>query len=193
MSVCPVCGEDRYQPYSKIPRKRYKYIPLAPRIRRMFNSETTSKLLQDHQNAKTSSNISDLHQTQVWKANYSPSGMFQGDPRGLSLALCTDGMNPFAKQKVVYSMWPVTVSVLNFPHQYRTSAVSMLMVGIIPGREEAKSLKPYLDLLVEELNRINGIEMYDGYQCQTFSLKAAVQFSVLDYPGQNKVFQCHGK
>ena len=193
MSTCPVCGEARYKNQSREPRKRYKYIPLAPRFKRMFGSRTISKLLQNHQDVQVGDTISDLHQTQLWKTNYSSTGIFQGDPRGLSLALCTDGMNPFAKQKVTYSMWPVNVSILNLPHRYRTSAASMLLVGIIPGKAEAKSLNPYLDILVEELERMEGMEIYDGHNQNTFSLKARIILSVLDYPGHNKVFQCHGK
>ena len=49
-SNCPKCGENRYEPFTQVPRKKFKYIPLAPRLKRMFANKKISELLQDHQN-----------------------------------------------------------------------------------------------------------------------------------------------
>lgn len=45
--------------------------------------------------------------------------MFHGDGRGLSLTLCTDGTNPYSKEKNAHSMWPIMVSFLNLPSNLR--------------------------------------------------------------------------
>lgn len=63
---CPNCGEARCYPHSKIARKMYKYLPMAPRIKRMFGSKVMSKLLQSHSETKgnqESSKISDIHES----------------------------------------------------------------------------------------------------------------------------------
>lgn len=193
MECCPKCMEPRFQSHSKIPRKVFKYVPLGPRLKRMFSYEKTAKDLQIHMTADTSSSIvSDIHESNFWKEQYSTTGPFQGDPRGISLSFETDGMNPFSKEKVVYSMWPIIVTILNLPRILRNLPGSMLLMGIIPGRAEPKNLDPYLCLLVDEIETLNGLSFYDAYRREHFSLKVDIMLHVLDYPGQNKVFHCQG-
>ena len=197
-SSCPICAESRYQPGTRHARKKFKYIPLAPRLRRLFASKKSSKLIQSHAESCNTSHdpdsvILDIHQTPMWMAKYSESGLFKGDPRGISFALCTDGTNPFAKEKVSYSMWPITLTILNFPRNVRNTAASMFLVGIVPGRNEPKHMDPYLEVLVDEIKELNRSEMYDGYKCEKFKLQADISLYILDYPGQGKVFKCHGK
>ena len=193
MSTCPVCGEHRYMKYTETARKRFKYIPLAPRFGRLFKNKKMSQLIQSHSNIPENNIVTNLHQTRWWKKNYSEEGLFRGDPRGLSLGLCLDGMNPFAKDKASYSMWPINLCLLNLPHRVRITAGSMLLAGIIPGRNEPKNLDPYIQLLVDELVTLNGLNAYDNFRGETFSLQASIALNVLDYPGQNKVFHCQGE
>ena len=78
------------------------------------------RLLQVHfQAASSSSVIDDIHQSPAWHSKYGKGGEFENDPRALSLAFCTDGLNPFAHENVSYSMWPITVSILNLPSSIR--------------------------------------------------------------------------
>ena len=194
LSECPKCNEARFQCSSKVPRKVFKYIPLGPRLNRMFKNEKVSETLQSHiSSGSNSSIITDIHQSKVWKSRYEVTGPFRGDARGISLSFCTDGMNPFSKEKVVYSMWPIVLTVLNLPRHIRNSPGSMMLVGIIPGRAEPQSMDPYLDILVDEILQLNGSQLYDGYHKEHFSLSVDILLHVLDYPGQNKVFHCQGK
>lgn len=80
MSECPKCNEPRYQRDSKIARKVFKYIPLAPRLNRMFKNEKISRDLQSHLKPSNSSAtvISDIHQSQAWKSRYNVTGPFRG-------------------------------------------------------------------------------------------------------------------
>lgn len=162
LSECPKCSEPRYQCNTKIARKVFKYLPLAPRLNRMFKNENLSRDLQSHLTSRNSSirHISDIHQSQAWKSRYCSSGPFHGDPRGISLSVCTDGMNPFSKEKVVYSMWPIVVTILNLPRRTRNLPGSILLVGIIPGSEEPRNMDPYLDMLVDEICLLNGSVFY---------------------------------
>lgn len=68
------------------------------------------------------------------------TGIFGGDHRGVSLALCTDGVNPFAHNQVVYSMWPIMLTLLNLPQRLRNLFANILLVGIVP-RNERKEAK----------------------------------------------------
>ena len=97
---CPKCGSERFE-NGKVPQKRFKYLPLSTRIQRFFHNATTSKLFQSHVSASESDHIDDIHQTDTWKQWYSKDGMFHGDGRGLSLTLCTDGTNPYSKEKML--------------------------------------------------------------------------------------------
>ena len=194
LSECPSCHEPRYEAQTKIARKVFKYIPLGPRLSRMFKHEKISKDLQSHMALNgTVSTIADIHQSKAWKDRYQVSGPFNGDSRGICLSLCADGMNPFSKEKVTYSMWPIVLTVLNLPRAIRNLPGSMLLAGIIPGKDEPKILDPYLDILVDELIEINDSTFFDGYKKEHFQLKIDIMLHVLDYPGQNKVFHCHGK
>ena len=194
-SECPVCEEPRYYEGRNVPRKTFKYLPLGPRIRRLFRSAKTSQLLQSHSNTSQTSTqmVADIHQTDVWKKRYSPRGEFGGDARSLSLAVCADGTNPFSKEKTSYSMWPIVVSILNLPSHLRRLPGYLQLVGIIPGRSEPKNTDPYMDVLVDELLELNGTILFDAFKNEKFSLKANIVLHILDYPGQNKLFHCHGE
>lgn len=191
---CPKCEEQRYLSGSKTARKVFKYLPIGPRLRRMFRSKKMSSDLQSHALPEANGTIvSDIHQSSIWKSRYSPTGPFHGDTRGISLSFCTDGMNPFSKEKIAYSMWPIVMTVLNLPRNIRNQPGSMFLVGIIPGKNEPHHMDPYLSILVDEINELNGSKFYDGYRDEHFSLKVDILLHVLDYPGQNKVFHCQGK
>ena len=85
------------------------------------------------------------------------------------------------------------LNVLNFPQYIRSKAESILLVGIIPGRKEPKNLDPYLNVLVEELQKMCGQTIFDSLKNEHFSLKTNILLNILDYPGQNKVFHCNGQ
>ncbi len=135
-----------------------------------------------------------IHESSTWRERYSADGIFHGDPRGLSLSLCTDGVNPFAKEKVSYSMWPIIImlTILNLPHGLRKLAGSLLLAGIIPGKSEPHNMDPYLEPLVDELHQMSGTQMYDGFRDELFQFQGTINMHVLDYPGQGKVFHCQG-
>ena len=193
LTQCPQCREPRYQS-GKVPRKRFKYLPIGPRIRRYFSSAQTSQLLQSHHTvASESHGIHDIHHTETWTNWYSSQGIFRGDKRGLALAICADGMNPFAKEKNTYSMWPITVSLLNLHPSLRHLPGFLQLVGVIPGKAEPKNTDPYLQIIVDELHELNDSVMFDAYQNENFFLRTAVLLHIFDYPGQNKVFHCQGK
>lgn len=67
-------------------------------------------------------------------------------------------------------------------------------MGVIPanGKEEPRSVDPYLEIVVDELMALSGTSFYDGYKEEYFTLQVHFHNYVLDYPGLNKVFRCNG-
>ena len=178
-------------------KKAIKYLPLMPRIERYFRDVSISKLIQSHTSTHSHHPVQMCmtynRQIDTWKEWYSQTGLFHGDACGLSLALCLDGTNPFSKEKNSYSMWPVVVSLLNLPPGVRHIAGFLQLMGVIPGRGEPKNTDPYLQVFVDELQSINGTRLYDAHQQSWFNLQIELLMHILDYPGQNKVFHCHGE
>lgn len=109
------------------PRKHFKYLPILPRIKRMYSAPAFAQLLQQHSvsNLECPTVIHDIHQSPFWRKLYSSDGQFHGDLRAISFGLCTDGMNPFSKEKLSYSMWPITLTILNLPNHVRTKFASL--------------------------------------------------------------------
>lgn len=128
-------------------------------------------MLQTHMHVGTVNELEDVHDSEAWLSAYSDSGIFEGDPRGLSLALCTDGVNPFAYNRVSYSMWPIMLTLLNLPRKLRNLFTNIMLVGIVPGNKgkEAKTLDPFLEVLVDELLEISGSTLYDAYASAPFN------------------------
>ena len=90
-------------------------------------------------------------------------------------------------------MWPLVISIINLPSALRRSAGFLQLMGIIPGRNEPKHIDPYIEVLIDDLRSVNGTKLYDSHQKNWFTLQAELLLHVLDYPGQNKLFNCHGE
>ena len=175
LSECPECGSERFIGNSRVAVRRFTYLPLKPRLARLFSTSNMAQVLQSHAVLRESDHIYDIHQSAAWNDAYKVGGLFGGDKRGISLALCTDGVNPFAHNKVAYSMWPIMLTLLNLPRNMRNIFGSILLVGIIPsnGSKEPHFLTPYLDILVDEILELCSCTLFDAYQNAPFKCKAA--------------------
>ena len=196
LSSCPKCGSGRYiSEQSKFAVRRFTYLPLKPRLQRLFGTHNMAQILQTHCVVQDTDDdddtIYDIHQSEAWRKAYSKEGIFKEDHRGISLALCTDGVNPFAHNKISYSMWPIMLTLLNLP---RNKYASIILVGIVPsnGAQEPHSLNPYLDILVDELLELSSCKFYDAYRNAPFECKVAVLLYILDYPGMCKTLSVVG-
>ena len=193
LDCCPVCEADRFIKPG-VPAKRFLYLPIGPRLERMFGTAILSELLQSHINRNFCGKLFDVQDACTWKSAYSATGIFNGDPRGISLSLCTDGVNPFSHNRVSYSMWPIVMAILNLPRSVRLSFGNLLLVGIVPGNgtKEAYSLDPYLNILVDEILELINRNVFDEYKQAPFTMKVQLLLFVLDYPAIGKVFHVIG-
>ena len=112
---CPVCGAARQTGRAT---RMFFYLPLKPRLQWLFGDSCMAEALQSHLRVEKNE-MEDIRNSDAWSEAYSSSGIFGGDARGISLALCTDGVNRFAHNKVVYSMWPIMLTLLNLPRRLR--------------------------------------------------------------------------
>ena len=108
--------------------------------------------------------MTDIHHSPVWSHAFG-IGVFEGESRGIALGLCADGVNPFSHLRTTYSMCPIILSLLNLPRSIRHNFSNLLLVGIVPGngRHEAKSIQPFLEVLVDELITLSNATLYDAY------------------------------
>ncbi len=106
-------------------------MPIGPRLERIFSTPNLAKIVQNHGFSRSGSG--DVYDIHSWKKAFGRKGIFAGDDRGVALALCTDGVNPFSHNRVSYSMWPIMFSMLNLPRNIRTTFPNIFLVGIIPG------------------------------------------------------------
>lgn len=160
----------------------------------MFESPVYSKLIQAHASTLQDAPnvVYDIHQSSLWKEAYKSDGIFKGDGRGISLAICADGVNPFHINHVQYSMCPAVLSLLNLPRHLRYQFSNRLLVGIIPGPKEPQNMNIYIDILVDELVELNTRRIYDAHLREFFHLSVNILSYVLDYPGIGKLFHTLG-
>ena len=147
---CPNCSSFRFT--NGKPKKIFKYFPIGPRKGRLYQDKILTKTLHAHSSRPEGGFIKDMWDTNRKKNDcFGSSGIMKGDCPGYVLSFCSDGVNRYKSMHVVYLMWPIMLSLLNFP--FEESVCGILLVGIVPGngRKEANNLTPYLDILVDEL------------------------------------------
>ena len=175
--TCPKCEESRFKA-GNIPRRTFHYLPLGPRLVRNYGTKNISCLLQSHGGEKRGSgSMGDIHDAPKWKEAFSADGTFKGDPRGIGLSLCLDGLNPWSKNKANYSMWPIVLGQLNLPRRIRYNFANIILVGIIPSQvkgKEPKHLDPFLEVLLDEILFLSGCKIYDAYREAPFHVKVEV-------------------
>ena len=184
LTECPICNSQRYKNKST-PYRSFLYLPIGPRLEGIFGTANLAKLVQAHghsSHAASAQVMSDIHSALAWKTAYKQEGIFRGDSRGIAFGICADGVNPFSHLRTTYSMCPIVLSLLNLPRSIRHNFGNLFLVGIIPGngRQEAKTIQPYLEVLVDELISLTNTKLYDAYQQSTFALKVEISIHILE-------------
>jgi hypothetical protein len=75
-----------------------------------------------------------------------------GNPRSVTVAISTDGFNPFGMCVVVYSCWPMLVIPLNLPYGVCMRLYNMFVSMIIPGpKYPGKNVNVDLEPMFDDL------------------------------------------
>ncbi|XP_073064444.1 uncharacterized protein [Primulina eburnea] len=187
---CPVCGVSRWVDKNtkgkKIPRKVMRYFPLTPRLKRLYSSRHTAREMRWHdaERLKDDGVLRHPADGSAWKMFDVKFPAFAMDPRNVRLGLATDGFNPFGSMSTTYSMWPVMVVPYNTPPWKCMKSENMMLSLLIPGpTSPGKDMDVFLKPLIEELKTLwEGVNTRDASSNDTFLMRAAVLWTINDYP-----------
>ncbi|XP_050115699.1 uncharacterized protein LOC126593651 [Malus sylvestris] len=189
LDKCPVCNEPRFKMTSqnrntKIPQKVMRYLPLKPRLQRLYMSMHTATDMRWHKEGRVNDDVM-RHPAdgEAWKEFDRMYPDFAADPRNVRLGLATDGFNPFGVLNQKHSTWPVVVFPYNLP-PWKCMKKEYMMLTLLINEDPGKSIDVYLRPLVDELKDLweNGVRTYDKYTGQMFTMRAAVMWTINDFP-----------
>ena len=194
-----VVNEDGDKLTTEVAKKQLRYMPLTPRVKRLFLSKNTAKQMRwhkerDRENPQVMMHPSD---SDAWKALDDFDSDFASEARNIRIGLATDGFSPFNMTASPYSCWPVFAVPYNLPPHLCMKYDYMFLCLIIPGPEHpGKHLNVMLEPLVDELKKLwEGVEAYDCYKKERFNLRVAYLWSIHDFMayGIFAGWSCHGK
>ncbi|XP_074322753.1 uncharacterized protein LOC141659723 [Apium graveolens] len=189
---CDICTTSRYKEQkdpkkNKIPRKILRYFPLTQRLQHLFmNKKTAEDMRWHHNRVKVDGQLCHPADGDEWKQFDRRFPNFSKEIRNVRLGLSSDGFDPFRDSHArEYTVWPVVVVVYNLPPSMCTKAPYMFMPLLIPGpNDPTKDLHVYLRPLIDELKILwrTGAETYDRFSCTNFMMKAALMWTISDFP-----------
>jgi hypothetical protein len=118
---------------------------------------------------------------------------FAKDNRNIRLAFASDGFNPYRTQNISYSIWPGICIPYNYPPSMCMKQSNFILSFLIPGKHAPGSdmdvfIEPFMDDMVDMFDE--GIRTYDASKREWFQLKAAVLWTITDFPGLGYVSGC---
>ncbi|CAL8154398.1 unnamed protein product [Prunus armeniaca] len=96
-----------------------------------------------------------------------------------------DGFNPFGNMNLHYSIWPVLIYPYNLPPWMCMKEPYVFMTLLIPGpKGPCHDIDVYMRPLIDELRTLweIGVETYDIHAKQNFQMRAALLWTINDYP-----------
>lgn len=189
LQSCKVCDHPRYKSEggrrSKgIPYKVLRYLPLTPRLQRLFMSRKTAKHMTWHAKTRTGP-VCHPADSEAWKDFQRAHPEFKEEDRNVYVAFCTDGFTPFGPAAKPYSCWPVMVAVYNLPPHLCMTRPFIFLSLIIPGpKSPGQNLDVFLRPLIDEMKSLwtEGIITFDAFKKQNFIMKAVVMWTISDFP-----------
>lgn len=202
-SSCNTCGASRWKSSDnnvecdtstsnkkvgkKISAKVVWHFPLKPRLQRLFMSSKTASLMRWHHDGRIKDGIM-RHpaDSPVWKTFDFEHPEFSLEPRNVRLGLASDGFNPFRSMSTVHSTWPVILLPYNLPPWLCMKQPFILLSLLIPGpTAPGNNIDVYLEPLIDELKDlwVDGLTTYDASTKQNFQMRAALLWTISDFPG----------
>ncbi|XP_020992340.2 uncharacterized protein LOC110278427 [Arachis duranensis] len=200
---CKQCGTSRWKqkirkgsvtklkiPVKKnekpLPAKTIHYFSLIPRLQQLFMcSKTSTDMVWHKESDNNDGYLRHPRDAEAWKEFDAKYPCFSNDPRNVRLALASDGFNPFGNMSTKYSIWPVILIPYNLPPWLCMKQTSFILSMIIPGpKMPGNDIDVYLEPLVDELKQLwDGVETYDANKRTTFNMRAALMWTISDFPG----------
>jgi hypothetical protein len=174
-----VRNKDGISVTTKVATKQLCYIPITPRLKRLFLSEETAKQIRWYNEGKRESEdpniMSHPADSEAWQALDCFDPEFARDPRSVRLGLLTDGFQPHSTDSYPYSCWSVFVMPYNLPPDKCLREGFIFLALVIPGpKESKKQMNIFLEPLFEELKILwLGVDAYDSHLKYRFNLRDA--------------------
>ncbi|XP_056843150.1 uncharacterized protein LOC130495698 [Raphanus sativus] len=200
---CQFCDAPRWKPRNerrrtKVAYSRMWYLPIADRLKRMYQSKKTASAMRWHaEHQAKEGEMCHPSDAAEWKNFQDLHPRFAEEPRNVYLGLCTDGFNPFGMSNN-HSLWPVILTPYNLPPGMcmNTEYLFLTILNSGPNHPRA-SLDIFLKPLIAELKDLwsTRVEAYDVSLNQNFNLKAVLLWTISDFPayGMLSGWTTHGK
>ncbi|XP_018459050.2 uncharacterized protein LOC108829946 [Raphanus sativus] len=107
-----------------------------------------------------------------------------------------DWMNPFSMQNTNHSTWPMLLVNYNTPPTMSMKAENIMLTLLIPGpTAPGNNIDVYLAPLIDDPKDLwaEGIEVYDSFAKENFTLRALLLWSISDYPALGTLSGCKVK
>lgn len=189
LNECPICKKSRWQKDKKknVPNKILRYFPIKPRLQRLFMSKQIAEDMTWHKKKKIDDGVlRHPADSLTWKRFDDQHRSFSKDARNVRLGLSSDGFNPFGMMSTNYSMWPVVLVPYNLPPWLCMKQPNLMLSLLIPGKNSpGNDIDVYLQPLIDDLKELwdVGIETYDAFSRCNFQLRAALLWTISDFPG----------
>ncbi|KAL0293325.1 UNVERIFIED_CONTAM: hypothetical protein Sradi_6944600, partial [Sesamum radiatum] len=187
LDKCEICNASRYKDTEKkTAAKRMRYFPLKPRLQKLFMSSKTATLMRWHSEERIDDGkFRHPADALAWKDFDLKNPSFASDPRNIRMGLAADGFNLFRTLSVTHSTWPVILIPYNLPPWLCMKQPNFILSTLIDGpKSPGNKIDVYLQPLVEELNELwNGVMTYDVSSTQMFNMRAALLWTISDFPG----------
>ncbi|RDY00010.1 hypothetical protein CR513_16860, partial [Mucuna pruriens] len=171
---CKFCEKPRYKARNvskknskDVPYKRLHYLPLIPRLQRLYASVRSAEHMRWHyENRREEGVLCHPSDGEAWKHFDKLYPEFASEPRNVRLGLCVDGFTPFSQSITPYSCWPIIVTPYNLPPK----------LCMIP---------PYMFLSLINAYR----QKPKGKIDQNFRLRATLIWTIHDFPTNGMLFR----
>ncbi|XP_047165266.1 uncharacterized protein LOC124834592 [Vigna umbellata] len=133
---CKFFGSPRYHTMhagqrqkKPIPLKSMFYLPIIPRLKRMFTSMQTSEHMTWHDGNKTEGFLCHPSDGEASKHFNRKHSSFASEPRNVRLGLCSDRFTSYIQAFASpYSCWPMIVTPYNLPPEMYDKALHVFIV-----------------------------------------------------------------
>jgi hypothetical protein len=130
-------NEEGEKVVTKVAHKQLRYMPITPKVKRLFLSRKTAIHMRWHKDCTDRQDGLMVHPLDgdAWKAldNFDPD--FASEARNVRIGLATDGFTPFNMTATAYSCWLVIVIPYNLPPALCMKYEFMFLCLVIPGPE----------------------------------------------------------
>ena len=197
---CIVCGVSRWKSSNvhptdefnqsskkkKIPIKVLRYFPLKPRFQRLYMSLKTTSHMKWHVDGFMRGEMMRHPVNSLAWINFDKVHLsFAQEHQNVRLSLASDGFNPFGNMSISYNMWPVIFIPYNLPPWMCMKQIFFMLSLLIPSPTAlGNDIDIYLQPLIDELNEFweVGVETYDASTKQKFCMRAAILWTINDFP-----------